>query len=73
MGVSLSLSLSAGRLSYVDDREEKQLRVSVSEMLEDHDYHLRLCSKDFICYGTGASALVSTVLENCDQITLIYI
>lgn len=53
------LSFSAGRLSYQVDKERKELRVSVSDMLEDHNYHLRLCHKDFICVGTGASTLVS--------------
>lgn len=50
----------AGRLSYAVDTENKELSVSVSDMLEDHNYHLRLCHKDFICVGTGASTLVST-------------
>lgn len=39
--------------------QRKQLSVSVSDMLEDHDYHLRLCHRDFICVGTGAHVLVS--------------
>ncbi|XP_037615755.1 putative interleukin-17 receptor E-like isoform X1 [Sebastes umbrosus] len=47
-----------GRLSYDVNPQRKELSVSVSDMLEDHDYYLRLCHKDFICVGTGASALM---------------
>ncbi|CAN9508282.1 unnamed protein product [Ophioblennius macclurei] len=47
-----------GRLSYTVNPEKKELSVSVTEMLEDHNYILRLCRKDFICSGTGASALI---------------
>lgn len=49
----------AGRLSYDINTETKELAVSVSDMLEGHDYHLRLCHKDFICTGTSAKTLVS--------------
>lgn len=47
-----------GRLSYDVDPQKRELRVSVSDMLEDHNYHLRLCRKDFICIGTGANTLI---------------
>nr|XP_020495138.1 putative interleukin-17 receptor E-like [Labrus bergylta] len=47
-----------GRLSYDIKPQRKELSVSVSDMLEDHNYHLRLCLKDFICVGTGAYALI---------------
>ncbi|TDG96771.1 hypothetical protein EPR50_G00232480 [Perca flavescens] len=47
-----------GRLSYDVNPERKELSVSVSNMLEDHDYLLRLCHKDFICIGTGANTLI---------------
>lgn len=47
-----------GRLSYDLNQEKKQLSVQVSNMLEDYDYHLRLCRRDFICMGTGASTLI---------------
>ncbi len=57
-----NLSLTAGRLSYDVNPERKELSVSVSDMLEDHNYHLRLCRKDFICLGTGASSLVSSYI-----------
>lgn len=40
------------------------MAVSVSDMLEGHDYHLRLCHMDFICTGTGAKTLVSLVNWN---------
>lgn len=48
----------AGRLSYDVDPDRKLLAVSVSDMLEGHDYHLRLCRKDFICKGAGSDSLV---------------
>ncbi|KAM8910013.1 interleukin-17 receptor E-like protein isoform 3-T4 [Spinachia spinachia] len=48
-----------GRLSYDVNPQTKELRVSVSDMLEDQDYHLRLCHKDFICSGTGAHRLIN--------------
>ncbi|KAM6961527.1 interleukin-17 receptor E-like protein [Tautogolabrus adspersus] len=47
-----------GRLSYSITPQRKELSVSVSDMLEDHNYHLRLCLKDFICVGTGAYKLM---------------
>ncbi|XP_026217591.1 putative interleukin-17 receptor E-like isoform X2 [Anabas testudineus] len=47
-----------GRLSYEVDTERKEISVNVSDMLEDHNYHLRLCHKDFICVGKGASTLI---------------
>ncbi|XP_041832864.1 putative interleukin-17 receptor E-like [Melanotaenia boesemani] len=47
-----------GRLSYDINPEKKELKINVSDMLEDHDYHLRLCHKNFICTGTGASTLI---------------
>lgn len=53
------MSVSAGRLSYDVNSEKKELSVTVSDMLEDHNYHLRLCRNDFICIGTGAHVLVS--------------
>lgn len=52
------LPLSAGRLSYDVNPEKKELRVNVSDVLEDRNYNLRLCHKDFICVGTGAYTLV---------------
>lgn len=47
-----------GRLSYSVNTQRKELTVGVSDMLEDHNYHLRLCRKDFICMGTGAHTLI---------------
>ncbi|XP_068163576.1 interleukin-17 receptor E-like protein [Antennarius striatus] len=47
-----------GTLSYDINPETKELMVGVSDMLEDHDYRLRLCHKDFICMGTGVDALI---------------
>uniref|UniRef100_A0A8C7ZGL3 Interleukin-17 receptor C/E N-terminal domain-containing protein n=1 Tax=Oryzias sinensis TaxID=183150 RepID=A0A8C7ZGL3_9TELE len=35
---------------------KNELQINVSDMLEDHTYHLRLCHKDdYICAGTGDS------------------
>ncbi|XP_070710054.1 interleukin-17 receptor E-like protein [Pempheris klunzingeri] len=47
-----------GRLSYDVNPQRKELSVRVLDMLEDHNYHLRLCHKDFICIGTGAYTLI---------------
>ncbi|KAF7655080.1 hypothetical protein LDENG_00061040 [Lucifuga dentata] len=47
-----------GQLSYSVNQERKELSVSVSDMLEDKDYYLRLCHKDFICMGAGAHKLI---------------
>ncbi|XP_054480805.1 uncharacterized protein il17rel isoform X2 [Anoplopoma fimbria] len=47
-----------GRLSYDVNPQKKELSVSVSDMLDDQDYHLRLCRKDFICIGTGPYTLI---------------
>ncbi|KAM3587341.1 uncharacterized protein V6R79_002591 [Siganus canaliculatus] len=47
-----------GRLSYEDSKQKKELSIHVSDMLENQDYHLRLCRKDFICVGTGAHTLI---------------
>lgn len=49
---------SAGRLSYKVNPDRKELSVNVTDMLHEHNYHLRLCHKDFICSGTGAYTLV---------------
>uniref|UniRef100_A0A3Q3W4D0 Interleukin-17 receptor C/E N-terminal domain-containing protein n=1 Tax=Mola mola TaxID=94237 RepID=A0A3Q3W4D0_MOLML len=53
-----NLKNSAGRLSYDVNPQRQELNVSVSDMLQDHNYHLRLCHKDFICTGTGARTLI---------------
>lgn len=47
-----------GRLSYDVNPQRKELTVSVTDMLEDQNYLLRLCRKDFICTGTGAYSLI---------------
>ncbi|XP_071358359.1 interleukin-17 receptor E-like protein [Trachinotus anak] len=60
-----------GRLSYDVNPQKKELSVSVSDMLEDHNYHLRLCYKGFICYGTGASTLIKKE-EPVKTATLLY-
>ncbi|XP_019947745.2 interleukin-17 receptor E-like protein [Paralichthys olivaceus] len=60
-----------GRLSYDVNPVKKELRASVSEMLEDHDYNLRLCYKDFICSDTGTKALIKKE-EPVKSVTLPY-
>lgn len=47
-----------GKLSYTVNPHKKELNISVSDMLEDYDYHVRLCRKDFICARTGAHTLI---------------
>ncbi|XP_054911627.1 putative interleukin-17 receptor E-like [Poeciliopsis prolifica] len=47
-----------GKLSYTASPEKKELAVSVSDMLQGYNYNLRLCLKDFICSGTGASTVI---------------
>ncbi|XP_045927724.1 putative interleukin-17 receptor E-like [Micropterus dolomieu] len=47
-----------GRLSYDVIPQRRELRVSVSDMLENYNYHLRLCRKDFICIDTGVNKLI---------------
>uniref|UniRef100_A0A3P9JXF9 Interleukin-17 receptor C/E N-terminal domain-containing protein n=1 Tax=Oryzias latipes TaxID=8090 RepID=A0A3P9JXF9_ORYLA len=48
-----------GRLSYNTNLEKNELQINVSDMLEDHTYHLRLCHKDdYICAGTGDSTQI---------------
>nr|XP_046235075.1 putative interleukin-17 receptor E-like [Scatophagus argus] len=60
-----------GRLSYDINPERKELSVSVSDMLEDYDYHLRLCRKDFICIGMGVNTLIKKE-EPVKSVTLPY-
>ncbi|KAB5542211.1 hypothetical protein PHYPO_G00088880 [Pangasianodon hypophthalmus] len=49
---------TTGRIDYEVDLERKEVHISVSDMLEDKDYHVRLCHKDYICAGTGAHVLI---------------
>ncbi|KAM9772654.1 putative interleukin-17 receptor E-like isoform X1 [Syngnathus typhle] len=49
---------STGQLWHDVDLDRKEVRVGVSEALQGHDYHVRLCRKDFICVGTGANAMI---------------
>ncbi|XP_029016820.1 putative interleukin-17 receptor E-like isoform X2 [Betta splendens] len=48
-----------GRLSYDADTERREMIVNVSDMLEDSNYYVRLCRKDFICIGTEAIKLIN--------------
>ncbi|KAJ8006856.1 hypothetical protein DPEC_G00111560 [Dallia pectoralis] len=48
-----------GRLAYTVNSERKELDVSVSEMLEDQDYQLRLCQKGpYTCRDTGSKTMI---------------
>ncbi|KAI5617810.1 putative interleukin-17 receptor E-like, partial [Silurus asotus] len=55
---SRAYHVPAGKIDYEVDLERKELHISVSDMLEDRDYHVRLCHKDYICAGTGAHVLL---------------
>ncbi|XP_034434294.1 putative interleukin-17 receptor E-like [Hippoglossus hippoglossus] len=60
-----------GRLSYNVNPVRKELSVSVSEMMEDHNYNLRLCYKDFLCSGAGTNLLIKKE-EPVKSVTLPY-
>ncbi|XP_034145859.1 putative interleukin-17 receptor E-like isoform X2 [Esox lucius] len=48
-----------GRLAYTVDSKRKKLEVSVSDMLENKDYQLRLCQKgQFTCRDTGENTMI---------------
>ncbi|KAK3518060.1 hypothetical protein QTP70_033286 [Hemibagrus guttatus] len=49
---------TTGKINYEVDLERKEMHISVSDMLEDRDYHVRLCHKNYICTGTGAHVLL---------------
>ncbi|XP_027006936.2 putative interleukin-17 receptor E-like [Tachysurus fulvidraco] len=49
---------TTGKINYEVDLERKEVHISVSDMLEDRDYHVRLCHKNYICTGTGAHVLL---------------
>ncbi|XP_017349177.1 putative interleukin-17 receptor E-like [Ictalurus punctatus] len=49
---------TTGKIDYEVDLESKEVHISVSDMLVDRDYHVRLCHKDYICIGTGAHVLL---------------
>ncbi|KAF5906781.1 putative interleukin-17 receptor E-like, partial [Clarias magur] len=49
---------TTGRIDYEVDSEKKEIHISVSDMLENRDYNVRLCHKDYICTGTGAHKLI---------------
>ncbi|KAM9846042.1 interleukin-17 receptor E-like protein isoform 2-T2 [Aulostomus maculatus] len=60
-----------GRLSYDVDPEKKELNVTVTDMLEDYDYQLRLCHNDFVCFGTDANTVIKKE-ESIKSATLLY-
>ncbi|KAJ8411292.1 hypothetical protein AAFF_G00172980 [Aldrovandia affinis] len=43
-----------GKISYTVDTDRRELSVRISDMLEDRNYHLRLCHLWNACAGTGA-------------------
>ncbi|XP_018602644.1 interleukin-17 receptor E-like [Scleropages formosus] len=47
-----------GKIEYTVDMERRELSVTVQDMLEDKDYHLRLCHRSYTCSGTGAHVLI---------------
>ncbi|KAG9345891.1 hypothetical protein JZ751_009047 [Albula glossodonta] len=47
-----------GKIAYTVDEVKRELSVTVSDMLEDRDYHLRLCHRWEICSGTEAYTLL---------------
>ncbi|KAG7454700.1 hypothetical protein MATL_G00262540 [Megalops atlanticus] len=47
-----------GKIAYSVAPERRELSVSVTDMLEDRDYHLRLCHQWHTCMGTGAYTLI---------------
>lgn len=51
--------LAAGKINYEVDLKRKEMHISVSDMLEDKDYNVRLCHKNYVCTGTGAHILVN--------------
>ncbi|XP_063073933.1 interleukin-17 receptor E-like protein isoform X2 [Engraulis encrasicolus] len=56
--VSKTYSVPAGKIAYQLDSERKELSVSVTDMLEDADYNLRLCHKGYICRGIDTQTLI---------------
>ncbi|XP_031438619.1 uncharacterized protein il17rel [Clupea harengus] len=48
----------AGKITYQLDSDRRELSVSVTDMLENTDYNLRLCHKGYLCRGTGAYELL---------------
>nr|XP_033815204.1 putative interleukin-17 receptor E-like [Geotrypetes seraphini] len=48
----------AGKLDYKMDKVKKAISIHVSDFLEDHDYHVRLCHKWFSCDDIGSHALI---------------
>ncbi|TSK13184.1 Interleukin-17 receptor C [Bagarius yarrelli] len=49
---------TTGKINYEVDFERREVHIVVSDMLEDRDYHVRLCHRNYICTGTGAHILL---------------
>ncbi|KAJ8381668.1 hypothetical protein SKAU_G00024460 [Synaphobranchus kaupii] len=47
-----------GKIAYAVDMDRQEISVRVSDMLEDRNYHLRLCHRWDICTGTEAYILL---------------
>ncbi|KAI1888442.1 hypothetical protein AGOR_G00185180 [Albula goreensis] len=60
-----------GKIAYTVDEVKRELSVTVSDMLEDRDYHLRLCHRWEICSGTEAYTLLKRE-ESLKRATLQY-
>ncbi|XP_048465909.1 putative interleukin-17 receptor E-like [Rhincodon typus] len=69
IGKSISTCI-AGKLDYVIDKKQKTLSVQVSNFVEDHAYHVRLCHKWFTCEDLGISALIK--VQDSKEVTLPY-
>ncbi|XP_043944711.1 putative interleukin-17 receptor E-like [Protopterus annectens] len=61
----------AGKLTYKVQPEQKVVAVQVSEFLENHDYHVRLCHKWFTCENSGTIALIKKE-DKVKKVTLPY-
>lgn len=59
-----------GKLDYVIEKKRKTLSVQVSDFLEDHAYHVRLCLKWLVCEDLRTSALIE--VEDPKTVTLSY-
>ncbi|XP_075455940.1 interleukin-17 receptor E-like protein isoform X2 [Ascaphus truei] len=61
----------AGKLDYMVDEGRKSITVQVSDILEEHDYHVRLCLKHYSCQDIGAHALIK-IGDSTKSVTLPY-
>ena len=70
---NLYVTVVAGKITYQLDSDRRELSVSVTDMLENTDYNLRLCHKGYLCRGTGAYSMYLWVLfSNSAKLNDIY-